>query len=144
MAGDDLRAELATSFDRHANEEGRILETYRELSERLGEDALGSLVSHILTEEELHHLLLRTMAGWLREPAGSRDMPPHTTDRPKLLALTRELRKHERETIDACHGLKSQIPESGGTVMRALLEAMALDSEKHDRLLGAVEAMLEG
>lgn len=143
MAGDEMRAELATSFDRHANEEGRILETYRELSEQLGEDALGSLVSHILTEEELHHLLLRTMASWLREPAGTASTPRHTADRPKLLALTRELRQHERETIDACHALRSRVPESGGTVMRALLDAMALDSEKHDRLLGAVEAMLE-
>ena len=68
VARDEMRESLAASFDRHANEEGRILETYRELAENLGEDALGSLVSHILTEEELHHLLLRTMASWLREP----------------------------------------------------------------------------
>ncbi len=144
MAGDEMRAELAKSFERHADEEGRILDSYRALSEQIGEDALGSLVSHILTEEELHHLLLRTMAGWLREPPGTSAAPSHTSDRPKLLALTRELRHHERETIDACHALKSRVPENGGTVIRALLEAMALDSEKHDRLLGAVEAMLEG
>ncbi len=139
-----MRESLAASFDRHANEEGRILETYRELAENLGEDALGSLVSHILTEEELHHLLLRTMASWLREPREASPTKRHSVDRPKLLQLTRELRRHERETIDACHELRSRIPEEGGTVTRALLEAMALDSEKHHRLLGAVEAMLEG
>ena len=143
MANDEIRESLAASFEQHANEEGRILETYRELAEKLGEDALGSLVSHILTEEELHHLLLRTMASWLREPPARGPTARHTVDRPKLLQLTRQLRQHERETIDSCHALRSRIPEEGGTVTPALLEAMALDSEKHHRLLGAVEAMLE-
>ena len=71
MSKDEKRRALAEAFDRHVEEEGRILEEYRRLSQPLGEGPLGFAVDLILTEEEMHHLLLRTMADWLRKPAAA-------------------------------------------------------------------------
>lgn len=137
------RTSLAAQFERHADEEGKILAEYRVLAEQLGGGAAGNLVSHILTEEELHHLLLRTLATWMR--AASAEHEPAISpraDRAELLRLTRLLRKHELETIEACRGTKSRLAGSGEEIVGILLDAMVMDSEKHHRLLGAVERML--
>jgi hypothetical protein len=144
MGSKEEREKLAAKFERHADEEGKILAQYRILSEQLGDSAAGTLVSHILTEEELHHLLLHTMAKWLREPAaGPADAVPASANRPELLRVTRTLRQHERETIDACRRLKSQLSAPSAGLLGTLLEAMILDSEKHHRLLEAAEKLIE-
>jgi len=139
------RTSLAAQFERHADEEGKILAEYRVLAEKLGSGAAGNLVSHILTEEELHHLLLRTLATWLRAaPAEHARAIPPEADRAELLRLTKLLRKHELETIEACRDTQARLAGAGddGAIVGILLEAMTMDSEKHHRLLGAVERML--
>lgn len=140
------RTSLAAQFERHADEEGKILAEYRVLADKLGGGAAGNLVSHILTDEELHHLLLRTLATWMRAaPAEHEPGIPSGADRAELLRLTRILRKHELETIDACRDTKARLAGAGDddALVGILLDAMVLDSEKHHRLLGAVEKMLE-
>jgi hypothetical protein len=134
---------LAAKFERHADEESKILDEYRAFSEKLGNSSVGNLVSHILTEEELHHLLLRTLAKWLRERPSEQDraVPPHA-DRAELLRLTQTLQQHERDTIDACRSLKSKVTGQRAELIRTLLDAMVLDSEKHRQLLAVVEKML--
>lgn len=144
MSSDTQRESLASSFERHADEEGKILTEYRALSEKLGNSAAGNLVSHILTEEELHHLLLRTLAQWMRERPTEREAAiPRAANRAELLRLTQLLQKHELETIDTCRGIKSQLVGENADLFGTLLEAMVLDSEKHHRLLGAVEKLLK-
>ena len=144
MSGQTDRESLATQFERHGDEEGKILTEYRVLSEKLGNSSAGNLVSHILTEEELHHLLLRTLAQWMREPQPeqARAIPPDA-NRAELLRLTRILQKHEIETIDHCRAVKSELSGDTAELLGTLLEAMVLDSEKHHRLLGAVETLLK-
>jgi hypothetical protein len=138
------RISLAAQFERHADEEGRILAEYRILSENLGNGSAGNLVSHILTEEELHHLLLRTLARWMREPQAEQVRAvPQDADREELLRLTRKLQKHEIETIDHCHAVKAQLSGEIAELLGTLLEAMVLDSKKHHLLLGAVDKLLQ-
>ncbi len=144
MSKPNERESLAAKFDYHVDEEGKILSRYRVLAEQLGDNALGNLVSHILTEEELHHLLLKTMGTWLREPAGQGRALPPASSRDELLRLTRSLQQHEQETIDACSALQSRLDELGEDLLVTLLDAMILDSEKHRRLLVAVENLLKG
>jgi hypothetical protein len=144
MSGQTDRISLAAQFERHANEEDRILTEYRVLSEKLGDSSAGNLVSHILTEEELHHLLLRTLARWMRETQTEQARAvPQDADRAELLRLTRKLQKHEIDTIDHCRVVKSQLSGESAELLGTLLEAMVLDSEKHHRLLGAVETLLQ-
>jgi bacterioferritin (cytochrome b1) len=143
VSSDSEREALAAKFERHADEEGKILLEYRALAEKLGNSCAGNLVSHILTEEELHHLLLRTMAEWMRErPAElERGIPPDA-DRPNLVRLTQLLQMHERKTIDECRATRAQLSGDNAELFSTLLEAMVLDSEKHHRLLDAVERLL--
>jgi hypothetical protein len=144
VSNDSERESLAAKFERHADEEGRILAQYRALAEKLGNSSAGSLVSHILTEEELHHLLLRTLAQWLRErPNGAADAIPGDADRAELLRLTRTLQRHEQETIATCRGAKSALFGDSADLLGTLLDALVLDGEKHHRLLAAVERLLE-
>jgi hypothetical protein len=143
VSSDKERESLAAKFERHADEEGKILAEYRVLAEKLGDSDLGSLVSHILTEEELHHLLLRTMGKWLREPSGQGQALPPEATRTELLRLTQTLQRHEEETIDACSKLQEQLGGREEDLLGTLLDAMVLDSEKHRRLLVVVEKMLK-
>lgn len=144
MSSDRQRESLAAKFERHADEEGKILDEYRALAETLGNSSAGNLVSHILTEEELHHLLLRTLAQWMRErPAEPERAVPPNANRAELLRLTRTLQKHELDTIHACRGAQSQLSGQDVELIGTLLDAMVLDSEKHHRLLGAVEKLLQ-
>ena len=144
MSTDTEREALAAKFERHADEEGRILEQYRTLAEALGNGPAGMLVNQILTEEEIHHLLLRTMATWLREHA---DTPPtavgRDVNRLELLRLTEMLQHHERETIDTSRALMAQVSGASSHLLRTLLEMMVLDSEKHHRLLTTVQELLK-
>jgi hypothetical protein len=141
VSSDKERESLAAKFDGHADEEGKILGEYRALSDKLGNSSAGMLVNQILTEEEVHHLLLRTMAKWLRESPPT--AIPQAANRTELLRLTQELQTHEEETIDACRNLKSRVSKAGEGLIESLLDAMVLDSEKHHRLLVAVEKMLK-
>lgn len=139
----DERESLATELERHADEEGSILAQYRVLAERLGDSAAGILVDRILTDEEIHHLLLRTMATWLRERGGPGTAPiPVGANRTELLRLTQTLHAHEGETIEACSALRSQLSGDKAELIGILLEVMVLDSEKHQRLLTVVQRLL--
>jgi hypothetical protein len=101
------------------------------------------LVNHILTDEEIHHLLLRTMATWLRAPAAAATTAiPAGTNCDELLNLTTLLQRHERETIETCNALQPRLIGESAELMNTLLEIMVLDSEKHQRLLSAVEKLL--
>ena len=138
----DIEA-LAAKFERHADEEGSILAEYRVLAEKLGDSVAGMLVNQILTDEEIHHLLLRTMTTWMRA-RGEATTPeiPVGTDCDELLNVTDVLQRHERETIEACKALLPQLMGENAELMNTLLEVMILDSEKHQRLLAAVEKLL--
>jgi hypothetical protein len=143
VSSDTQRQSLAAKFERHADEEGKILTEYRALAEKLGNSSAGNLVSHILTEEELHHLLLHTLARWMREHATEQERAvPRDANRAELLRLTQTLQKHELDTIAACRAATSQLSGEDAELLGTLLDAMVLDSEKHHRLLGAVEEML--
>lgn len=133
------RESLAATFERHAQEEGKILAQYRTLADKLGQSPAKFLINLILTEEELHHELLRATARWLREDAGSEGstIPPGgSTD--ELLRRTEELQHHEKDTIEACRSLRAELSGTGGQLLVSVLDVMAMDSEKHHRLLATV------
>jgi len=137
------REALAVRFERHADEEGEILAEYRTLSEKLKESHLGFLLDLILTEEELHHLLLRTTAKWLREPS-----PPPVaggaagSSLEEILRRTQELKQHETETIASCRSMRTGLTGWDNEVVASVLEVMALDSAKHHQLLETIEKLL--
>ena len=145
MDAEKERGAFASSLDRHVEEEDAILREYRELSEKLGNGPVGFLIDLILTEEEQHHFLLRSMAKRIRQsPVGEvpEEGPPEAKQE-EVLEQTRRLWEHERETITAFRALHSQVTMKDVTFYQALLEVIISDSEKHQRLLSAVEKMIE-
>ncbi|MEE9568566.1 MAG: hypothetical protein V3W37_04200 [Candidatus Binatia bacterium] len=144
MESNNEREILAVKFDRHVEEESNVLGEYRALSEKLGDGPIGFLIDLILTEEEQHHFLLSTMTKWLREsPAEEKSVGLQGVNREELLQHTEKLRKHEQESIDAYRNLKSQLSGEDRELLDSLLDGLILDSEKHDRLLLAIEKMIK-
>ncbi len=134
---------FAESLDRHVEAEGRMLEEYRALSEKIANGPVGLLVDLILTEEEQHHFLLRTMANRLKQSltGEAKEFEAKGLVRDELLRQTQRLQEHERETISACRHLKTQISSEEKEFFDTLLDVLILDSEKHERLLSAIEKM---
>ncbi len=141
----DQREVLAQQFDRHVEEEGEILQGYRALSDKLTEGPLSVLINQIATEEEMHHFLLRTMAEWLRSPpAPIKSLTEHGLDPESLLNQTRALQEHEKQTIDECRELKPRLVGEDREILETLLDVIALDSEKHHRILATLAKMIGG
>jgi hypothetical protein len=139
------REALATEFERHVVEEDRILQEYHALSDKLPEGPLSVVVNHIVTDEEMHHFLLRTLAEWMREtPSEAEVLGDVGPDREALLRNTRALMGHEQETIEACRALGERLTGEEGELFRGIIDAISLDSQKHHRLLGLVERLVEG
>lgn len=142
MNGQKETGLFAESLERHVEAETKILDEYRTLAGTMEDGPISFLIDLILTEEEQHHFLLRTMARRLREPFTEDEQElSWVVDPPELLRQTQRLREHERKTIDACLQLKSQVPLENADLFTALLDVMILDSEKHERLLLAVEKL---
>jgi transcriptional regulator of acetoin/glycerol metabolism len=143
MAIANDRESLAAELERHVKEEGEILQEYRTFSDKLAEGPLSILVDHIVTEEEMHHFLLRTMSEWLQAPpASGESLAARGIDRDEILSHTQTLQEHEKKTIMECRALKSRLSGEEGDLFETLLEAIALDSEKHQRLLAAVVKLI--
>lgn len=143
MRSEKEREALAAEFDRHVCEEDAILKEYHQLSDALPDGPLSVLINQIVTEEEMHHFLLRTLSDWLRTPpSGVGEIPPGGLDRDAILRQTRALQEHEKTTVEACRSLKSRFDSQGDDLFECLLESIALDSEKHHRLLATVARLI--
>jgi len=139
------RVALADEFERHIGVEDAILKEYHSLVDRLPEGPLSILINQITTEEEMHHFLLGTLVEWLRCPpsAGMGEELP-SDDRETILGQARLLKEHEIETIEACKELKEKISGVEGELFEVLLDTLIFDSQKHHRLLCALENAARG
>ncbi|HEY2990499.1 MAG TPA: hypothetical protein VGL11_22475 [Candidatus Binatia bacterium] len=136
---DQQREVCAACLDQHVEAESGIMEEYRALAGPIEGGPIRFLIDFILHDEERHHGLLRMMAKYLRiKNRRLRDVP-WVIDPQELARHMQKLQEHERETIAACRDLKKQIPPAESEFFAALLDAVILDSEKHQRLLLAVE-----
>jgi len=134
---------LASTFQSYVTTEAKILEEYRALSKQLGDSTCGLLVNHILTEEEMHHLLFSTAAMWLKEHTSTEYSPlPAGANKSGILQMTRTLREHESKTIESFHKLKAQLPAGEAELVGTLLDIVILDSEKHCQVLDGMEKVL--
>jgi hypothetical protein len=58
--------------------------------------------------------------------------------------MVEELIQHEEANIENCRALKDQLKEPENELFAAVLEALICDSEKHKRLLLALDELLAG
>jgi rubrerythrin len=140
----DKRREICAAYlDLHVESESAILEDYRKLAGPIESGPARFLLDLILHDEERHHGLLRMMAKYMRIKNRHKSGLPWVIEPDELTRDVRKLQEHERETIAACRELKNETPPEESEFFSALLDALILDSEKHERLLLAIEHIVQ-
>src|SRR6185312_11900702 len=128
---------------RHANAEQDALDQYEHVGTASGDPVVALVMRLILDDEERHHGLLKRMQASLADALNwthSADALPQTARPPQ--AAPADLAATVRALIDeehtGAHYLRKLAHDEKGIEVglhSLLLEMMALDSEKHARLL---------
>jgi bacterioferritin (cytochrome b1) len=143
-SGDEISAveRLLGEFEAHENNEEKSLEQYKAVVGELKDPVNRFVLQLIVSDEEKHRAVVHAMAATLRgsltwtKPAGSLEGEPDTaaTNR-KLLAITEEFIKLEREGIKGYKPLLKASEDYYHGLFKILISAMIRDSEKHAELL---------
>jgi hypothetical protein len=142
---------LLGAVDRHASLEVEALCQYEHLAQVSGDPVIALVMRLILEDEERHHGLLKRISSTLRDAlnwtyspdALPRMTTPAAATDEDLPALARALIDEEKTGAQALRGLAQREKWLGGGLDSLLLEMMAMDSEKHARLLQFVQRRLE-
>ena len=142
---------LLEAVERHATAEQDALAEYEFVAEASADPVVALVMRLILDDEERHHGLLRRIEAtlrdalnWTHSPSALPDVAlPQQPVARDLVAITRNLvdeeRRGARMMLDLAQGEKGI--DAG--LDSLLLEMMAMDSEKHARLLQFVQQRLE-
>jgi len=141
---------LLDAVERHASLELEALGQYEHLAQASGDPVIALVMRLILEDEERHHGLLKRISSTLRDAlnwtyspdALPRVTTPATSTDEDLPALARALIDEEKTGAQALRGLAQRENGLGGGLDSLLLEMMAMDSEKHARLLQFVQRRL--
>jgi hypothetical protein len=137
---------LVLGLERLLRKESKIVEEYRALAEMLEGVPAGLLLDWVVIEEEAHHTLLINIIHSLKRMALKRSenvADGVEMERDTVLCWLQRLRTEERAVVAACRTLKSQACWENGDLVDAFLDALMMDSEKHQRFLSAVEKTVE-
>jgi hypothetical protein len=142
---------LLEAVERHARAEQGALAEYAFVAEASADPVVALVMRLILEDEERHHGLLRRIEATLRDalnwthspsalPVSSVPQQPVARD---LAAITRGLVQEEHSGARMMRDLAQREKGIDAGLHSLLLEMMAMDSEKHARLLQFVQQRLE-
>jgi hypothetical protein len=142
---------LLKAVEQHATAEDEALGQYEQLAEASGDPVVALVMRLILEDEERHHGLLKRIEASLHDalywshspnslPTSPTELPPVYED---LAAVARALVAEEHAGAHKMRELADQEKGIGGGLHSLLLEMMAIDSDKHARLLHFVQDRLE-
>ena len=141
---------LLNAVERHANAEKDALEQYDYIGGASGDPTIALVMRLILDDETRHHGLLKRMQAtlsdalnWTHSPDAlpSTGTPQHPVAK-DLASATSELINEERTGAKYLRELARQQKGIDAGLHSLLLEMMAMDSEKHARLLQFVHDRL--
>jgi hypothetical protein len=138
------------AVERHALAEADALDQYEFIAQASGDPVIALVMRLILEDEERHHGLLRRIESslrdalyWTHSPASLPvTSPPESPAPPDLTAVTKLLIADERTGAQHMRDLAHQEKGIDSGLHSLLLEMMAMDSEKHARLLQFVHDRL--
>jgi len=136
------------SIEQHLERENRILGEYRALLEIVKGGPAALLVDWVIAESGAHKSILCAILKDLKQPRqeekekGSKNNGSGV-EAGRILFWTKKLRLYEERSAADCLYLKSQGYWGGGELLDALVDAMIMDSKKHQRILLAVEKMVK-
>jgi len=132
---------LLRALEGHIAAERGYLGQYRELAESTKDPVVELIMGIILEDEERHHSLMRRLATrlkddlyWSQTPDALRAPRPASVD-PKEYESLRNFVASERAGIHELQDFAGRADGLYGGLPTALLEMMALDSQKHEHLL---------
>ena len=134
---------LLKAVESHITEEHEAIHAYRKLA-RSGKDPFVRFIfQHIVTDEERHHVMLRRMAATLGGSNEHQDLDELLPSGPRVqwqadaatLATVRSYARAERVGARELRKLARESAYFYSGIFQVLLESMALDSRKHERLL---------
>jgi len=142
---------LLEAVERHASAEQDALAEYEFVAEASADPVIALVMRLILEDEERHHGLLRRIEATLRDALNWTHSPsalpePALPQQPvarDLVAITRALVEEERTGARMMRDLAQREKGIDAGLDSLLLEMMAMDSEKHARLLQFVQQRLE-
>ena len=141
---------LLRAVDTHAKAEEEALGQYEYLAQASGDAVIALVMRLILDDEVRHHGLLHRMSTTLRDAlewtSSSAALPtgaPQSRVPGPYVELTRSLIEEEHTGARALRRLAEQEKDINGGLDSLLLEMMAMDSDKHARLLQFVQRRLE-
>jgi rubrerythrin len=144
---------LRDAVDAHARAEAESLGQYEHIAQASGDPAIALVMRLVLEDEERHHGLLRrieaTLSDTLNWTRSSDALPTGTPSAQEtesvasLAALAHELVNEERTGAKFLRKLAEEQKSIDGGLPSLLIETMAMDSEKHARLLQFVQQRLE-
>ena len=126
--------------------ESKIVQDYRALAEMLDGIPAGLLLDWVAIEVETHHTLLINILHSLKQTkqtgrgSGADDIE---IERESMLCWIDRLKMKEQKIVAVCRALKSQAGRETGDVVAAFLDALIMDSEKHQRFLVTVEKAID-
>jgi rubrerythrin len=135
--------DLLAVLDAHVGGESEHIETYRRLSNTIGDPIVKLLIDLVVEDEESHHNLMRRMAARLRDDltaTWSEDALPYVPA-PKdrqlrgLASAIAAYAKDERHGARELSRLANDARLLYDGVFGLILETMADDSAKHERVL---------
>ena len=133
---------LLNEFETHESKEEKSLEHYRSALGDIKNPVNRFVLQLVVSDEEKHRAVVHAMAATLKgsltwtKPAGSLEGDPDNaaTNR-KLLAVTDEFIKLERDGIKEYKSLLTASEDYYHGLFKILIGAMIRDSEKHIELL---------
>ena len=144
--GKKERELLVVGLERLLHTESKMVEDYRALAEMLDGVPVGRLLDWVVIEEEAHRTLLINIIQSLKQTAkkvSGDGADGVAIERETMLYWVKRISMKEQTLVTVCRSLKSQACWENANVVDALLDALVMDSEKHQRFLSAVEKSIE-
>lgn len=133
---------LVGAIESHISEEQASIEAYRQLAGETRDPVVAALMRLLVEDEERHHRMFEEIGKTLRDRFfWQEDAPAQMTDGAgtlKWLRRVHTLEADEQRGARALRELAHRAHSQGEPLVRELLDAMAIDSDKHARLLRVV------
>lgn len=140
------RGLLVGELEKLLHSESKLVQDYHALAEMLDGIPAGLLLDWVVIEEEAHHTLLINILHSLKQTkqtergSGADDIE---MERATMLCWIDRLKMKEQKVVTVCRALKSQAGWETGDVVDAFLDALIMDSEKHQRFLVTIEKAVD-
>jgi rubrerythrin len=135
---------LLQSIQAHIRTEVTSVATYARLQQQANDPVIAAVLELLVQDETRHHALLERIARTIHDQLNWATEKPPAAAAPAITAEeVRALELDERREADELHRLSQVARGSDSELCGLLLESMAIDSDKHARLLSFVAQRLE-